>query len=101
MPEREQLQEMLEQAAMLIERGWTKGALARAAGGSEVPPESSEAACWCASGAIRRVGGREYFFELCRALSKATTYNVIPLWNDSQDNSAVVAVALRKAKAYV
>jgi hypothetical protein len=45
---------VLEVAAQLVEKGWTKGALARDAEGYAVSLESDDAVCFCAIGAINR-----------------------------------------------
>jgi hypothetical protein len=50
--------ELREEAAQLLERGWTKYTFAQDANGQPVGPFSDKAVCWCMAGAIRRVSGQ-------------------------------------------
>lgn len=55
----------LRAARRLIERGWTRGALARDASGREVPAMSRAAVRFCVDGACIRASGGCY--DLCQA----------------------------------
>ena len=50
---------MLKQARSLIERGWTKGTLARDKDGIPIHPQAAGACSWCMSGALHRVAASE------------------------------------------
>ena len=50
--ERHDAARLLETAAAFVLRGWTKDLNARRADGSGCAPDSPEATCWCAQGAL-------------------------------------------------
>lgn len=54
MPKEATPKKVLKRAAKVIERGWTQRALAKDDLGQRVLPESENAVCWCAYGAIDR-----------------------------------------------
>lgn len=61
---------------LISDRGfWTTGTRARDAGGSAVAPNSPEAVCWCANGAIdacyRHPADRRYMLRLARETAVA------------------------------
>jgi hypothetical protein len=59
-----------------IARGWTQGVYARNSTGAKVNPESEEATCWCAVGAIPRfVRGEHVHSEAMAALRWAIPVN--------------------------
>ena len=45
----------VEAVVAVLERGWTKGTMARDAAGHPCNPRSDSAVCWCLLGAIERV----------------------------------------------
>lgn len=57
---------ILKTASKVVKRGWTTGAIARRADGSRCSPYASDAACFCAYGAIDRA-----VFELTGQTSNA------------------------------
>lgn len=72
MTEEEQAKQVLREARKLLMRrgAWIQGTMARTAGsenrlmsGRRTRPKSSQAACWCAAGAVYRVMGTNYTLE--------------------------------------
>lgn len=102
------MEEILEEIAQLIERGWTKQALARDENGQRCGVSREQAVCWCLSGAVLRVTrARNFVTEYSKVedLIKKAILNEeglemsLPRWNDSYCSSAAQAAAIvRKAK---
>ncbi len=95
--------DILNAAADLLEPegAWIQGAFARDANRHQVYYGSSDACCWCVSGAIRKVAGTsmidaqpvlDYFTRFIRVV-------VLSRWNDCQKSSKPILKALRGAAA--
>jgi len=91
--------EILSQAGDLVAKGWTQGAYARDAQGESCASSDPEAACFCATGAVRHVC--PVACERVAAwpfLRKAISNDSITLFNDHPDRTqAQVVKAFRKA----
>lgn len=118
---REQAAAALDKAADLVEQGWTQGELARDENGLACRPTDSDATCWCAEGALRRVTyyagpamvGRDgepfvvaFFAMTDRARLRAieagsrNTMQCLPDWNDAVGREAEqVAELMRECAA--
>lgn len=96
-------------AADLLERpgAWTQNVFARNSGGENVGVRHDSAACWCAMGAIRRIGGGAQTPATRDAVSALETMlsdgarNVssdddvwIPKWNDAEGRTQAEVVAM-------
>lgn len=108
--------EILEQAARLVERGWTQRAYARDDNDTPVLATSPEAVCWCLGGAIM-AAGRGHFPEANDAIqrvkyqikSRVPAFTAAPsvpvdlgIYNDTIAQSAAdVAGILRASKPLV
>lgn len=99
----EEVADVLERAADLIEPAgrWTQFTFARDRNDAEVRPESTEAVCWCAIGAIRSVlaGTAGYCYsEAVHALRGVIDQPFVDVFNDGEDrNQPEVVAALRSA----
>jgi hypothetical protein len=89
-------QEIREQAARLIERGWTQGAYAREKSGRPVSPFERHATRWCMLGALDRAGrGQELCSQAISDVTKAVG-GAMTDFNDAPDRTqADVIAALR------
>ena len=100
--------EILKEARELVAKGWTRGCSARDAKGDFVRPESPDATCWCAYGAVARATDDEATGKWAiatRYLGDAVGYHV-PAFNDAPGRTqvevlAVFDAAIAKAKADV
>ena len=54
------------EAAALIEHGWTQGAIARTIGGAECKPSSKLAESWCINGALQVASIARAWSKLCK-----------------------------------
>jgi hypothetical protein len=88
----------LREARALIERGWCKEAYARGTSGRKVNSQGRSAVCFCAVGAINRVGKYGWDFSPERDLLKRVVgYDPID-WNDAPERTqAEVLAAFDKA----
>jgi hypothetical protein len=91
--------EVFQDAAALVEDGWTQGHMARDADGDMADALGDRATCWCALGALYRAVGddgdlfRNVSVTLARQIGTA-----VPIWNDAPDRTqAEVIAALRRA----
>ena len=100
--------DVLNQAAELVEFGWTKGAYARTAAGDELDLGQKGGICWCTSGAIgeavRRLNQRfdeGLFFEATEEFRRALRIrDEVPEWNDrASRRKGQVITALRRTAA--
>lgn len=92
------LPQILEQAANLVEKGWTQGASARTPDGHMTLPTEHDAVCWCAAGAIWAI--TEDFEERTNAQICFRRFIGQPIaeWNDAPSRTqAEVVEALRSA----
>lgn len=99
--------ELLRAAGDLLEQpgAWTQGFYARDAKFQQVPPENENAVCWCALGAIEKIGGfGSEFGPAARFIRKAIrfgyreAYTVVE-WNDVDDRTQIEVVnVFRKAE---
>jgi hypothetical protein len=89
--------EILTQARDLIadESSWTTGVAARDMWSHEEPPESIDAVCWCAVGALWKIGGQSCYIDSALGMlvhSCLTLYNKeIDETNDELGHSAIIA----------
>lgn len=99
---------VLRKAAVLLKppEAWTKGRMARDRFREPVPPMSSRATCWCASGAIRvnAWGDSLELFQIRRRayqlLGEAAGDMSIINWNDAPERThAEVLAAFERAAA--
>lgn len=95
--------ELLTRARAIIEnpQNWTKGEMARDAGGRLVVSHSPDAVCFCAVGALRRAA-----YELCidrfpsfYTLQKWCGTEPVPLFNDTHTHADVLALYDRAIEA--
>ncbi len=98
----EQVRKVLLDAADLVEKGWTRGAMAVDRHGHAVAPDSPKACRRCAYGAIYVAAGfcYELTFKACedfRVFMLGRYSQDIVDWNDSQRSKYPVVRALRKA----
>ena len=93
-------------ASILVERGWTQGAMARTGAGMAASPSRSDAVCWCASGAIwaaaERLLGPQHAPLVEREARERLRDVISPaaptIWNDAKGRTAAeVAAKLREA----
>ena len=97
--DREAVAAKLDEARALIERGWTQEVEARDADGVEVFDDAEEAVCFCAVGALNRVG---YSATAHRALKGVVGGEDVVDWNDSPHRTqADVIDAFKRAAAGV
>ena len=96
---------LLDEAADLIEAtGWTTGCYARDVEGQAVPMLSDDAASFCTTGAVSRVGAMSYDANVLREALAVVAKHVgygIPTWNDNMPGltaEAVVGTLRRVAK---
>jgi hypothetical protein len=88
----------LRQAAALIAKpgAWTQGAYALTKNGRLIPPSSRHAACWCLSGALKRVapGARHAAVrgDAIVALGRVLKSNAV-CWNDTRGRTQAEVVA--------
>lgn len=84
----------LDEARALIEKGWTRGAVARDARGREVDVDDPRACRFCALGAVFVVG-----FSSARGtpLSKVIGTPWVAAWNDAQKSKRPVIEAFKRA----
>lgn len=83
--------ETLKAARSLITpaRSWIKGTLAKTSPkGKRTNYFSSDAKCWCASGAIMRVNPQFTGWSVLTSVMKTST---IPIFNDTRTHSEVLA----------
>ena len=93
--------EVLDLAALYIDRGWTQGSRARDAHGEPCEEFTMEAVCWCAFGAISAASHRLNVLQeimnkaLMGLVHKAGTWE-IAAWNDRGGQRAdIVARTIR------
>lgn len=77
--------EILRKARDLISvpERWTKGELARSAGGYKVSPRSSNATCWCIEGALIKASGEWAYETRAIKLMMQIVNSVLHGWNDA------------------
>lgn len=100
---------VLAGASILVERGWTQGAMARTIAGLQASPGRTDAVCWCASGAIWAAARKLYGVQrglTIEGLARERLRDVIrpaavAIWNDAKGRTAhEVAEKLREAAAH-
>ena len=85
-----EIDQLLHQAADLIDRGWCQGARAQDANGTDVSHNSPYAVAWCATGAIYRVMrgyGPIKQYQVLKALTERIGGNIIE-YNDTPGRTA-------------
>ena len=87
------------EAADLVEKGWTQGALARDQYGVEVPCDSPTAVCWCLSGALDLASWEVRVNHWMKLTSYFKLYEAISVWNDRPDRTQEEVVKLLKDTA--
>lgn len=80
----------LQQARALITKpeAWTQNMLARDSRGLRVPVDSPEAVCFCARGAIKRVGGTQVEVGWLESRAK----DMLEIFNDRHSHEEVLAL---------
>lgn len=101
--------EVLLKAAVLVERGWCRGEMARDARGNKVSPISDAAVCWCALGAAKSAAdGRIHPYTHARDALHAHLFSQpdsgdgpdpVTVWNDAPDRTQAEVVAALRAAA--
>lgn len=104
--------DLLKYARTLLAKrgGWTQGVLARDSSGQEVPYESNDAVCFCASGAVHRAmhvlqdfGFNQSAWDALKAslpeFKQKTNHHVVVEFNDRQKSKAPVIRAFDRAIA--
>lgn len=93
--------DLLLEAANLVDRGWTQHAYARGKDRYPIDPQSPDAVCWCALGAMRSAGPPEGdTFRLAVELLRRHVGVTVNIWNDGPDQTATaVAAKLREVGA--
>lgn len=93
--------DILERAAVVLHRGWCRGALARNARGKKVMPEAPEACAWCMAGAVFRaryeLGVQHMDSAPIIRLARSVVGHPLPPWNDAQTDAATAIAALERA----
>lgn len=92
--------DVLNQAADLIEKGWTQKTLARNKQDQGCSPNNKNAVAWCVMGALLRVTDRSitYFTALNTLRGQMELGTSINSWNDHPKRTqAEVVTALRAA----
>lgn len=74
---------------LAVPERWTTGVLAKSQDGSEVAPNSTEAVCWCISGACLKIDGSQ-FLNVIEALKIGTA---VPIWNDAPERTHAEVLA--------
>ena len=105
---------VLDRAADLCLKGWTRVANARDANGNSCYPSSPEATCWCATGALRRAiavicgpftsvnsaAVMSYTFAMMRhIIGERDGYSDIERWNDADGRTATEVIDALRAGA--
>lgn len=96
--------DILDAAADLIEPegAWTQGAFARHRSGNPIGPLESNAACWCASGAIQRADSRRRFspaWEDFNDYAVSLGFLHMAAFNDAPERTQAEVVAALRAAA--
>ena len=90
--------DILKAARALIDtpEKWTRGLNARDAHGQDVRPNSLEAVCFCARGAIIRSAGFEHIdaYELLQNALPIGGNDFVPAYNDNPDTTHADIMAL-------
>jgi len=88
------VQELLKRAQMRIAQGWTQDQMARDSADRVCDPDSKDAVCWCALGAIRAEGrtptggaAERRLAEVIGRESLFWTYEIVTEWNDALDRT--------------
>lgn len=85
----------LRAARNLIERpeAWTKGVVARDTFGSPITPDSSDAVCWCAYGALAKVtrSASPDYDAATAMLRKVVRADTVSGFNDTHTHAEVLA----------
>jgi hypothetical protein len=82
-----------------IRKGWTQGASARDAAGNSVYYKSTEAVCWCLSGAIfaaypDHVECANAFEKVTLEIQKTSPFGIPLSWNDAPRRTQAEVILL-------